>query len=166
VTPAERRAKRAEAERKRRAAETPEQREVRLAKRRARYSDAPWREKHRNDCRVYYSKNKDNFKTYERKRRAKQETKDYDLVRSRRRHGIKNATAERRSGPCEICAESVESLKLDHWHTGLREGEPRGWLCNSCNLASGAFKDSADLLEKAAAYHRFKEGLDIGQPAV
>ena len=60
-----------------------------------------------------------------------------------------DATAETKSGPCEICGRQCESLDFDHDHaTGLF----RGWLCRACNLALGQFRDDPELLRKAAAY--------------
>lgn len=63
-------------------------------------------------------------------------------------------------GPtCDICdglqttrnraSSDVHDLYLDHHHG---TGKLRGLLCNNCNRALGMFKDSAELLRKAAAY--------------
>jgi Autographiviridae endonuclease VII len=52
-------------------------------------------------------------------------------------------------GCCAICGVRPERLVPDHNHaTGTR----RGLLCNTCNPALGAFKDSPKLLQAAIAY--------------
>ncbi len=143
----------AEKERARRAAETPEQREARLNKRRARYASAEWLEKHRAYCKAYYVANPEKFKGYEKKKQSDQAHLDRDLIRTRKRHGIENATAERREGPCENTAcVYVGALKCDHWHSGPKKGQVRGWLCNKCNMGLGNFDDDLALLAGASAY--------------
>jgi hypothetical protein len=154
---------RAEKARAKRAAETPEQRETRLAKRRARYANAEWREKHRADCRAYYAANKEQQAEYGRQHRAKPESKARELVRARRRHGIANPTAETRSGMCSVAGCTYEGpLVLDHWHSGPKEGEVRGWVCNSCNLAMGLLQDDPAKLRAVADYIELAAG--IGWP--
>ena len=51
-------------------------------------------------------------------------------------------------GLCEICHEN-EAYAIDHDHT---TGEVRGLLCNTCNLALGAFKDDKNLMSAAILY--------------
>ncbi len=49
---------------------------------------------------------------------------------------------------CDIC-HSTEPLHRDHDH---KTGLPRGWLCRSCNLALGYFRDNISLLDTAKEY--------------
>ena len=50
---------------------------------------------------------------------------------------------------CPICNGTSPKWYLDHsWETG----EFRAWLCNSCNIGLGQFRDNIDLLNKAIAY--------------
>ena len=50
---------------------------------------------------------------------------------------------------CPICGGDSPKWYLDHsWETG----EFRAWLCNSCNIGLGQFRDDIDLLNKAIAY--------------
>lgn len=49
---------------------------------------------------------------------------------------------------CDICG-NTEKLRLDHCHA---RRVIRGLLCHSCNVALGSFKDSPELLIKAARY--------------
>jgi protein-arginine kinase activator protein McsA len=50
---------------------------------------------------------------------------------------------------CPICKKTSPKWYLDHnWETG----EFRSWLCNSCNIGLGQFRDDIDLLNKAIAY--------------
>ena len=56
-------------------------------------------------------------------------------------------------GKCAICGvtpgERDKRLCVDHDH---KTGEIRGLLCNGCNWSLGGFRDSADLLRRAAIY--------------
>lgn len=61
---------------------------------------------------------------------------------------------ETQNNACAICKSSDwqrDSPSIDHCHS---TGKVRGLLCNTCNRALGMFKDSAELLEEAAAYVR------------
>lgn len=77
----------------------------------------------------------------------------------RRKYGIslaeREAIAERQGHRCSVCGthESglVKRLAVDHDHA---TGAVRALLCQSCNLGLGFFKDSPELLEKAAEYVR------------
>lgn len=63
---------------------------------------------------------------------------------------------ERQSGACAVCREkpSAQRLAVDHDHNS---GRVRGLLCRVCNTALGAFCDSPERFDSAAAYLR-KEG--------
>ena len=73
------------------------------------------------------------------------------------RYGITLAEYEKllvgQSGKCAICGQTDEwfSLAVDHCHETSRI---RGLLCSQCNRGIGLFRDSPDLLEKAAEYLR------------
>ncbi len=71
----------------------------------------------------------------------------------RKAAGHANPTGETRSGPCEICLQHADCLRLDHCHD---TGAARGWLCNKCNLALGGFDDSPKLLAAALNYLQVK----------
>ncbi len=62
----------------------------------------------------------------------------------------------RQGGVCRICKmtptgsrENGKVLHVDHDHS---TGKIRGLLCSHCNRGLGHFRDSSDLLLKAAAY--------------
>ena len=70
-------------------------------------------------------------------------------------------TSLEQGGKCMICRQIPKprtsknlsgGLCADHAHTV--PPEPRGLLCNTCNLALGALKDSPELCEAAAEYLR------------
>lgn len=52
---------------------------------------------------------------------------------------------------CELCgaAPLKQGLHLDHCHT---TNTFRGWLCRSCNMGLGHFRDEPELLKKAISY--------------
>ena len=105
--------------------------------------DEKYRREHRDKFRAWNS-------AYRSRRSEEQKTRDRETSRKRKRlaKGIKNATGELKHGPCEIC-RVICSLHFDHDHsTGLF----RGWLCPSCNLALGGFRDSLALLHAAIQY--------------
>lgn len=155
---------RKEKERLRRAAETPEQREARLAKRRARYHSAEWLEKHRADCKAYYRANPDKFKEYERRKWEKPEHVIRERQRSRERHGVLGATGEQRHGECPICLREVP-LVCDHKHGLDGTGPIRGWICNPCNRGLGMFNDAAPTVARALAYLNAFDQKELDQPA-
>lgn len=60
----------------------------------------------------------------------------------------------KRDHKCDICETNIpgnriKRLCVDHCHT---TGNIRGLLCEGCNLGLGKFKDSPDLLRRAAEY--------------
>ncbi len=67
----------------------------------------------------------------------------------RRLVGAVGATSEKRCGPCQVCTLPTAELHWDHDH---ETGEFRGWLCHSCNVALGLFKDSPLILKSALQY--------------
>lgn len=68
---------------------------------------------------------------------------------------------DEQDGRCKICSSEIEMYatrdkvhdvaNIDHCH---ETGRIRGLLCNFCNTALGKFKDSPELLIKAAEYIR------------
>lgn len=55
---------------------------------------------------------------------------------------------------CPICGKRTiagitSKVVLDHNH---RTGEPRGWVCDSCNTGIGRFKDDVELIKKAIKF--------------
>jgi len=60
---------------------------------------------------------------------------------------------EKQDFKCAICLKlkSSKNLDIDHCH---KSGKVRGLLCRPCNMGLGYFKDSPNLLTKAADYLR------------
>lgn len=66
---------------------------------------------------------------------------------------------EAQKGLCAICGNpetvkrkndtAIRRLAIDHDH---RTGKIRGLLCGDCNVGLGKFKDSANIIDKAAKY--------------
>jgi len=70
---------------------------------------------------------------------------------------------EEQDNKCAICGKDLawrdKNTHVDHDHNS---GLIRGILCNSCNRGIGAFQDSYELLDSAAAYLlRFKDPIKI-----
>lgn len=64
----------------------------------------------------------------------------------------RNSMADSQNGGCAICGGiGKRGLHVDHCHA---TGNVRGLLCVRCNTAIGAFRDSPELLDAAAAYLR------------
>ncbi|MFN8036229.1 MAG: endonuclease domain-containing protein [Acidimicrobiia bacterium] len=61
---------------------------------------------------------------------------------------------ENQRGACAICHASPDDIQfhVDHDH---ETGEVRGLLCMRCNNALGLFRESTDVIDRAADYVRF-----------
>lgn len=117
-------------------AENPEKKAEYAAKRAPRTAEALERRRARN--REWKAANRDRVRELNRKQ-------------NRKARGIKNATSETRSGPCDLCTRPCKQLQFDHdTATGLQ----RGWLCRPCNTALGCLGDNEAGLERALAYVR------------
>lgn len=64
-----------------------------------------------------------------------------------RTYGLTPEDLVRFEGPCEACG--APSTAVDHDHS---TGEPRGPLCNGCNVALGQVQDDPDRLRALALY--------------
>ncbi|UYY83057.1 endonuclease VII domain-containing protein [Arthrobacter sp. YA7-1] len=78
-------------------------------------------------------------------------------------------TLAEQGGVCAICKQPESKLSsgggpkmlaFDHDHT---TGKARGLICQQCNIGIGAFRDSPDLLRKAALYLVERKWESIGQ---
>ena len=120
------------------------------------------RERHKERVRRWRSENRDKARELDRRSREKNKEKRAQYDRDnrdkkrayarksvRRRLGCASPTGEQKSGPCEICQTPTERLYWDHDHG---TGAFRGWLCRECNSGLGFFKDSAEVLLRAAGY--------------
>lgn len=110
-------------------------------------------DKHRQNKKNYYARNRDNIlsKIDNRSRLLKQKysmtIEEYDIL------------LESQNGLCSICSQPETilhrrtglpiSLAVDHCHTS---GEIRGLLCRRCNQYLGAMEDNAEWMRKAADY--------------
>ncbi len=114
------------------------------------------RERIRGNVKIYVEKNKEKLIAYRKEYRKRNPNleKERDL---QEKFGISlqeyNRQFQIQGGMCKICevhqSKLRRSLAVDHCHT---KGHIRGLLCDTCNLGIGYFKDSFELLEKAAMY--------------
>ena len=96
-------------------------------------------------CRVCHKENQKNFPPVN-----KEKKRGYNLKFN---YGISTEQFQKmlseQNGCCKICNRASEKLHVDHCH---KTGGVRGLLCVSCNRTLGLFKDSAELLIRAAEY--------------
>ncbi len=143
---------------------------------RRRYAEnAVCREKAKSRAKVYREKNLDKCKAANKEYRTENKEKirasvkswheknpDYQRNYNIKRYGINQAQYENmvdaQCGVCAICGNPPDGkgntghcLNIDHNHVTQKI---RALLCSNCNTALGKFKDSPELLEKAAAYLR------------
>lgn len=88
----------------------------------------------------WYKKNKRKYQNWDYKRRYGVTVEQYDQM------------LLKQNGLCAICGrvdETGKRLAVDHSH---ETGKIRGLLCTGCNTGLGKFKDSSQLLNKAATY--------------
>jgi hypothetical protein len=138
------------ARRHKRKTETPEQREARLAKHRAKHKR--WRDANPERLKDY--RNKDRAKNYPSIRRSQ---RNYIL---RTTYGIDlneyEAMLTRQGNRCAICDTDKpcqrgdqHSWRVDHCHS---TGKVRALLCHNCNIAMGLLKESTTTLQKMIGY--------------
>lgn len=63
---------------------------------------------------------------------------------------------------CPVCEKKTipgltSKIVLDHNH---ESGEPRAWICDSCNTGLGRFKDNINILKKAIKYLETRKGYE------
>lgn len=123
---------------------TPEQREERNRKSRERYANDPeYRARVKAQAKAAPSQLPEN--------RKPSRLKESFGITMDQYMEMKNA----QDGKCAICGKEekgstrVSHLFVDHCHN---TGTIRGLLCNNCNFGLGHFKDSVELLLKAASY--------------
>lgn len=81
------------------------------------------------DERCYKSSVRDRARTRKWQEDNRERYRAYIRRYGRVKSGVKDATGEEKTGPCEICGR-IKKLHFDHDHaTGLH----RGWLCPVCN---------------------------------
>lgn len=129
-------------------------------------TEKAWRDKNKDKIREYTKQQKQNnpqTSTIWRKKN-KDKIKIYSFrYGTGKRYGITNQQYEEmfknQEGLCKICkkpetclsgvTKEVQRLSIDHSH---ETGQIRGLLCSNCNRGLGMYKDSPDLLRKAALY--------------
>lgn len=117
-------------------------------------------EKIREQCRARatrsYYKNLELNRARQREHQAKirKSPEKYTLIKARKRGGGAGLTPQQidtirlgQNNRCAICGDP-DPTDLDHCH---RTGKIRWLLCRHCNRGLGAFRDSPDLLRKAAS---------------
>lgn len=119
---------------------------------------SPW--KNRSD------KNREQSNARARERRKRNPEKHREAQKQyglKTKYGIsvdlKLALIQAQGGICAICPKEIDfSCATDHHH---KKNFMRGMLCKQCNSALGLFKDSSEILRRAADYLDETENLDI-----
>lgn len=128
-----------------------EYKEAKNKARRLKYAtDSEFRDKHKREVKEYQNTHKDI--------RLAQRLKQYGITAD-----DYNRLLELQSGKCAICGTKIgdthgNRLYVDHDH---KTNKVRGLLCSACNFGIGKFKDSPELLKKAAIYLEGENGTDI-----
>lgn len=114
---------------------------------------------HYEAMRVYRRDNWDKCYETRKRYRARNPERMAELTRKsalKTRYGLTPAEYEQmfaaQGGACAICGThpaAKRRLCVDHSH---KTGKPRALLCDPCNAGLGAFRDSPELLRKAAEF--------------
>ena len=59
------------------------------------------------------------------------------------------AVLAKSNGVCPICEQPIDKPNIDHCHASM---QIRGVLCTRCNSGLGQFRDSPEILQRAARY--------------
>ena len=82
--------------------------------------------------------------------------KQYRLTAKAKRYGLQPAQwldqLLLQQNKCSLCKNEFKNPKDIHTDHNHADGVVRGFLCMTCNLGLGYFKDSAVLLRKAIEY--------------
>lgn len=138
------------AKRERRKIETPEEREVRLAKQRARHK--AWRDANKEKLKDWVKR--DRAQNMDRIRRT---TRAYSITRQ---YGISledyEAMLTSQGKRCAICGtdkacgrHTDHSWRVDHCHT---TGKVRALLCHNCNISLGLLKENTSTMKAMIDY--------------
>jgi len=118
----------------------------------------PWKKRNREAANATTRKRTvrlkiENPEKYYRDRRRWQLSTKYGLT-----YELKEVLVESQDSKCLICRSSIspDTCATDHCHKG---NYIRGMLCKPCNSALGLFKDSPEILRRAASY--LEESLKI-----
>ena len=86
----------------------------------------------------------------------KTKLKQYKLTAKAKRYGLTTEQWLQRlasqNNKCAICENEFANTKAIHTDHGHATGQVRGFLCKTCNLGLGYFKDNKTLLQRALEY--------------
>ena len=63
---------------------------------------------------------------------------------------LKSSDLPAKPDKCPICLDPDKPLELDHCHVTKKF---RGWICTTCNSASGRFGDDVETIKRLLNYH-------------
>ena len=111
------------------------------------FHPSPWKDGRRPDC-------KDCRSEQEKARRRRLGTTEMTVRKYGLNEDIYNEVLQIQRGGCALCGArpGARGLPVDHDHA---TGDNRGILCATCNGGLGMFKDSPELLRRAADYLEF-----------
>ena len=97
----------------------------------------------------------ENPEKYKEDRRRWQLSAKYDITPE-----LKQALVEIQGSICAICFDPIDAISCatDHSHVGKYV---RGMLCKPCNSALGFFKDSPEILRRAAEYLEKSKDIEL-----
>ncbi len=125
-----------------------------------RHTNPEFAERQRINCRKWVEEHKAYKRALDKQYRKLKGTSEYNHFRKCKLYGLTpqdyDTLLQKQDGCCAICRRppGKTRLAIDHCH---KTGQIRGLLCFRCNWGMSYFKESANILSRAAQYLKGEE---------